>query len=176
MLWKFPDYFLPWAGCPQHCPAEWDGSGSAEGEGTSPGAFLGCFEAAFRPLLADCSSHFFYLIFMRCFLEISDHFADPVWAPSFLWALLTPQLWYWTELKWQTHKTKHFYLAGTAGLCHRNPEIQECCWIDMDNPGSNVHFVSRGEPWLWFHIRLWRCWHSLSLQSLLLFSVVELVL
>lgn len=112
---------------------------SPEGEGTSPGAFLGCFGAALRPFWLPLQ-----LLFLRCFLEIPDHLTDPVCAPSFLWALLTPQLCYWAELKWQTHKTKHFHLAGTAGLCHRNTEIPECCWIDMDNPGSNVHFVTRG--------------------------------
>lgn len=77
---------------------------------------------------------------------------------------------YLTELKWQTSNSKHYYLIGTAELCHRNIEVQECCWmalfflftwIILDT--MLMFIVSEVFKLdLWFHVMSQWCWNRVE--------------
>lgn len=132
---------------------------SPEGEGTSPGAFLGCFEAALRLLLADGSSYFFScLIFMRCFLVLLTHCAGfflSVGTPYSSVVLLN-------RAEMANPQNQTFLLSRD---CRAVPREHWDPWtlLDgfMDNPGLMFVSLAGVNLDLWFLVRSWRCWPSL---------------
>lgn len=106
-------------------------------------------------------------------------------ASSFLWALLTPHLWHWTELKWQTHKNKAFLFSRN---CRAVPQehgfpgmlldgfILLLTWLIVELMFILLAVVNFD---LWFHVGSRRCWNRVEqppvpaclLQSLLLWNV-----
>lgn len=79
---------------------------------------------------------------------------------------------YLTELKWQTNKSKHFDLIGTAELCPRNVEVHEYCWMALFFLFTWIILdmlmfilLEAFNLDLWFHIRSQWCWNRVEQPS-----------